>query len=150
MLFRLRRSRSSTEGLSPSHVAPPSNERPSSAPVAGMVPLQPNTSAPILPISGPVGGLHSVEDRLRIVKRNRTRYDDLARTPLSPRLQEALSITSGSSSPEGKASTSVTAGTAPPCAAYPTFNMSRLPKHEQHVMDAMVHELTEVLFFASS
>ncbi|AYU84031.1 hypothetical protein LDHU3_36.8890:CDS1 [Leishmania donovani] len=150
MLFRSRRSTASAGGLSPRHVVSPSYERPSSAPVAGVVPLNPSTSVPILPISGSVGGLHSVEDRLRIVKRNRTRDDDLTRTPPSPRLQEALAITSDPSYPEVNASPSVTAGTAPPCAAYPTFSMARLPKHEQHVMDAMVREFTEVLFFAKS
>ncbi|KAG5464489.1 hypothetical protein LSCM1_00679 [Leishmania martiniquensis] len=150
MLFRPRRSRSSSGGLSPRLDGSPSYERPSSAPVAGVVPLQPSTSAPIVPGSGPLTGIHSVEDRLRIVKRNRNRDDDLARTTPSSRLQEAFTIASDASYPLVKASTSATAGTAPPCAAYPTFSLTRLPKHERHLMDAMVREFTEVLFFSPS
>ncbi|KAG5489074.1 hypothetical protein JIQ42_00696 [Leishmania sp. Namibia] len=150
MLFRSRRSRSSSGGLSPRHAGSLAYKRPSSAPVAGVVPPQPSTSAPVLPISGSLAGIHSVEDRLRIVKRNRPCDDDLTRTPPSSRLQEVLTVTSDSSYPLVNVSTSVTVGTVPPCAAYPTFNLSRLPKHERHLMDAMVRELTEVLFFAPS
>ncbi|GET93745.1 unspecified product [Leishmania tarentolae] len=150
MFFPSRRSSSSTGGLSPRYVPSPSYERPSSAPVSGAMPLNHSTSVPILPISSSVGGPHSVEDRLRIVKRSRTRNDDLARTPLSLGMQEAFTIASNPSYPETKPSPSVSAGTAPPCAAYPTFSMARLPKHEQHVMDAMVRDFTEVLFFAKS
>ncbi|KAK7202272.1 hypothetical protein NESM_000298700 [Novymonas esmeraldas] len=144
MLFRSRRSNSGGGGgLSPRHVPSPVYERPSSAPVASVV--QPQTS------NGVAGGLHSVEERLRIVKRNRTRDEDLARTPPSPQVQEVVASDSASSHlPLGHDTNSPSLGSVPPSSAYPTFNTSRLSKHEQHVMDAMVREFTEVLFFAPS
>ncbi|KAG5490808.1 hypothetical protein JKF63_00930 [Porcisia hertigi] len=146
MVFRSHQSSPGIGGLSPRHAVSPSYERPKSAPVAGVVPLQHNISVPTLHISGATSGPHTVEDRLRIVKRNRTRDDDSTRTHLSPRSHEAFTI-SDFSYPNECVSSPGTAGTAPPCAAYPTFNMSRLSKHEQHVMDALVRECTEVLFF---
>lgn len=144
MLFRSRRSASGTGGLSPRHATSAAYERPSSAPVAGVVPLQTSSTAPLLSGGGALG---SVEDRLRIVKRNRTRDDDLTRSPPSPRAAESLSAASGPTPSDVSVSASMGPGVVPPVSAYPTFDTSRLPKHEQHVMDALVHEFIGVFFF---
>lgn len=84
-------------------------------------------------------GVSDVEKRLCIVKRNRMRHiydgtegndeDVTQMSPPTPPLPPAI---------------------APPCPAYPTFDLVRTPKHEQHLIEALVAELTDVIVFPSA
>ncbi|KAG8343831.1 hypothetical protein TRVL_05347 [Trypanosoma vivax] len=37
----------------------------------------------------------------------------------------------------------------PPCAAYPTFDLVRPPKHEQHIVEALVSEVIDSVIFSN-
>lgn len=184
MIFRSRRSSSGAVSprQSPTYAATVNNfspaasaggfERPSSAPVAGLVPQQPggggagsSMGSPTTTASAKPDDAHSVEDRLSIVKRSRTASSSAgagkphttresagaAPALLSP--DSSPIVTAGLSPVESSDWAAVAlpnTGVKPPCSAYPTFSTAKLPKHEQHVMDALMREFTEVLFFAKS
>lgn len=174
MLFRSRRSSTgavsprqssaftaTVNNFAPAGGGPSAFERPSSAPVAGAVPLQPSSSsAPGFATARP-DEAQTVEDRLSIVKRSRTvssakpyaaRDPDSSAPVLRP--PDLLAHSTDPAGAEGReqarAVVQWNTGVAPPCSAYPTFSTVKLPKHEQHVMDALLHEFTEVLFFPKS
>jgi hypothetical protein len=170
MLFRSRRSSSGAVSprQSPSFAAtvgnfapsgPTAFERPSSAPVAGAVPLQQSSSTPVF-ANAKADEVRSVEDRLNIIKRSRTassaktyvsRDPDSSAPVLRPPDMLSHSVDPSPSDFGGQNSTvAPRVGVAPPCSSYPTFSLAKLPKHEQHIMDALLNEFTEVLFFPQS
>ncbi|KEG13877.1 hypothetical protein DQ04_00741210 [Trypanosoma grayi] len=56
-----------------------------------------------------------------------------------------VSCVPGSGSPSD--SPPVPPSVDPPCAAYPTFDLSRLSKHEQHIVEALVAEIADAIAF---
>ncbi|KPA81820.1 unspecified product [Leptomonas pyrrhocoris] len=167
MLFRSRRNSGGGGAISPRQSStlvgnfapggPTAYERPSSAPVAGVVPLQPNSSTALAFASPKADEVQNVEDRLSIVKRSRTAS---AAKPFANRDSGSAAAMlhspdfiqrSVDPSPSGLGgAVAANTGVVPPCSSYPTFNLTKLPKHEQHVMDALLSEFTEVLFFRRS
>ncbi|RNF14757.1 uncharacterized protein Tco025E_05717 [Trypanosoma conorhini] len=87
------------------------------------------------PVSAPASGSASrVEQRLRLVKQHTMYW-----TPEppgeefhpSPRLY----------------ATALPPAEEPPCAMYPAFEVSRLSKHEQHIVEALVAEVADAIAF---
>ena len=104
--------------------------RPNSAPLQNLVNgSTPNSPSPSIG-SGGVGLATSVdqsslvEQRLRIVKRNRSRsIDDI----IAAQLPEA---------------------TEPPCKSFPCFDRTPIKKSEQQLVDATLHETVDAVLFA--
>ncbi|KPI87051.1 hypothetical protein ABL78_3863 [Leptomonas seymouri] len=135
---------------------PTGYERPSSAPVAGAVPLQPSGNEAVF-VSVKPDEVQNVEDRLNIIKRSRTvssakqlaaRESDSSAMGFRSSVLDPRSVDPPTSELGGEAAAAVpNTGLTPPHRMYPTFSLAKLPKHEQHVMDALLREFTEVLFF---
>ncbi|RNF05789.1 hypothetical protein TraAM80_04322 [Trypanosoma rangeli] len=89
------------------------------------------------PASAPTaGGAPRVEHRLHLVKRNGmslTPEPPEEKCDLSPRLYTI----------------SLPPAVEPPCAMYPAFDVSRLSKHEQHIVEALVAEVADAIAFPS-
>lgn len=141
-------------------------------PSSGALAFATITPSPVSTGAAPFGSktddVQSVEDRLNIVKRSRATSataksyatsDPDSSAPVLRSSEEALdtvepSLGDFSNKAAAVAATAAAAtserGVTPPCSSYPTFSMAKLPKHEQHVMDALLNEFTEVLFFPKS
>ncbi|ORC85561.1 uncharacterized protein TM35_000341730 [Trypanosoma theileri] len=132
MIFRSRK-----YSLSPNDVGSPSSyskvrrERPSSAPSTGSSGNYNNSY-----------DIPRVEQRLRIVKRSRARQ--------TPDMSYIPSNNSPSPSPSLVSSLGAVPmppAVDPPCVAYPMFDLSRLPQHEQNTIEALVTEITDAIAF---
>lgn len=80
-----------------------------------------------------------VEQRLKIVKRNRA--SAAAR-------RTAGGAADGAQGSKRESPVPVQPTSIPPCSAYPTFNLARLPKMEQISVDALVADCLDVLLFS--
>ncbi|KAH9578203.1 hypothetical protein LSM04_007970 [Trypanosoma melophagium] len=83
-----------------------------------------------------------VEQRLRIVKRSRARR--------TPDMSYILSNSSPSPAPLPASLIGVVPmppAVDPPCGAYPMFDLSRRPQHEQNIIEALVTEMTDAIAF---
>ncbi|EAN84813.1 hypothetical protein C3747_91g333c [Trypanosoma cruzi] len=81
-------------------------------------------------------GMSRVEQRLRILKSSRVRWTtDTQGETLDPSPQPSVS--------------SIPTAVEPPCATYPAFDLARLSKHEQHIVDALLAEVVDAVAFPS-
>ena len=151
MFSKVPSKRPAAAGSGPSRVATgftDTSSRPNSAPlqvggapqIGGSALLQPTTAThPSNNNNNSTEGLSLVEQRLRIVKRNRSRSTDEG--------DNSMPITS---SPLSAPSPSVALppSVAPLVANFPAQDLTAIPKHDKTQLESMVSDVVFALFFA--